>query len=224
MARRDNERYQSYEKDTFDDPPQGPVGVHRGARPFIVRATPFAIVLIAAVAAGMLFWSIFSGQAARILSNRTSAQETTTQTTSVATSNSSATSESSSASASTSESASASASTSASSDHASQSASQSPSQTPEESQQVNMDAQIRVINGTGVTGYANERTTVLQNAGFTNTTAANPDSTTLPAQTVVYYQNDADLATAQRVANTLGISDVQQSSGISTPIEVILMQ
>ena len=30
MARKDTEQYQSYEKDAFDNPPEGPVGVHRG--------------------------------------------------------------------------------------------------------------------------------------------------------------------------------------------------
>ena len=62
MARKDTEQYQSYEKDAFDNPPEGPVGVHRGNRPMIVRVTPFIIVLVAAVAAGVLFWSIFSGE------------------------------------------------------------------------------------------------------------------------------------------------------------------
>ena len=47
-----DEQYQSYEKDAFDNPPEGPVGVHRGNRPMIVRVTPFIIVLVAAVAVG----------------------------------------------------------------------------------------------------------------------------------------------------------------------------
>ena len=103
--------------------------------------------------------------------------------------------------------------------------SESAQSTPEESQQVNTNAQITVINGTGVSGYANDRAGVLQNQGFTNVSAANPDATTvLPAQTVVYYQNEADLATAQQVANALGIATVEQSTSIGTPIQVVLMQ
>lgn len=98
--------------------------------------------------------------------------------------------------------------------------------TPEESQQVNTNAQITVINGTGVSGYANDRAGVLQNQGFTNVSAANPDATTvLPAQTVVYYQNEADLATAQQVANAWVSPPWNNPRRSRTPIqEVVLMQ
>lgn len=225
MARKDTEQYRSYEKDAFDNPPEGPVGVHRGNRPMIVRLTPFVIVLVAAVAAGVLFWSIFSGEAANMFNRRSEQTQTTAQTSQVASSSSADESASGTASHS-SQSASASESTSAE-DTPSQTPSESESaqSTPEESQQVNTNAQITVINGTGVSGLANGRAGVLQNQGFTNVSAANPDATTvLPAQTVVYYQNEADLATAQQVANALGITTVEQSASIGTPIQVVLMQ
>lgn len=225
MARKDTEQYRSYEKDAFDNPPEGPVGVHRGNRPMIVRLTPFVIVLVAAVAAGVLFWSIFSGEAANMFNRRSEQTQTTAQTSQVASSSSADESASGTASHS-SQSASASESTSAK-DTPSQTPSESESaqSTPEESQQVNTNAQITVINGTGVSGLANDRAGVLQNQGFTNVSAANPDATTvLPAQTVVYYQNEADLATAQQVANALGITTVEQSASIGTPIQVVLMQ
>ena len=32
MAKQDKETYDSYEKDVYDNPPAGPMGVHRGAR------------------------------------------------------------------------------------------------------------------------------------------------------------------------------------------------
>lgn len=225
MARKDTEQYRSYEKDAFDNPPEGPVGVHRGNRPMIVRLTPFVIVLVAAVAAGVLFWSIFSGEAANMFNRRSEQTQTTAQTSQVASSSSADESASGTASHS-SQSASASESTSAE-DTPSQTPSESESaqSTPEESQQVNTNAQITVINGTGVSGLANDRAGVLQNQGFTNVSAANPDATTvLPAHTVVYYQNEADLATAQQVANALGITTVEQSASIGTPIQVVLMQ
>lgn len=225
MARKDTEQYRSYEKDAFDNPPEGPVGVHRGNRPMIVRLTPFVIVLVAAVAAGVLFWSIFSGEAANMFNRRSEQTQTTAQTSQVASSSSADESASGTASHS-SQSASASESTSAE-DTPSQTPSESESaqSTPEESQQVNTNAQITVINGTGMSGLANDRAGVLQNQGFTNVSAANPDATTvLPAQTVVYYQNEADLATAQQVANALGITTVEQSASIGTPIQVVLMQ
>lgn len=225
MARKDAEQYQSYEKDAFDNPPEGPVGVHRGNRPMIVRVTPFIIVLVAAVAAGVLFWSIFSGEAANMF-NRRSEQTQTTAQTSQGSSSSSADESASGTASQSSQSATAGESTSAEGTPSqTPSESESAQSTPEESQQVNTNAQITVINGTGVSGYANDRAGVLQNQGFTNVSAANPDATTvLPAQTVVYYQNEADLATAQQVANALGIATVEQSTSIGTPIQVVLMQ
>lgn len=225
MARKDTEQYQSYEKDAFDNPPEGPVGVHRGNRPMIVRVTPFIIVLVAAVAAGVLFWSIFSGEAANMF-NRRSEQTQTTAQTSQGSSSSSADESASGTASQSSQSATAGESTSAEGTPSqTPSESESAQSTPEESQQVNTNAQITVINGTGVSGYANDRADVLQNQGFTNVSAANPDATTvLPAQTVVYYQNEADLATAQQVANALGIATVEQSTSIGTPIQVVLMQ
>ena len=225
MARKDTEQYQSYEKDAFDNPPEGPVGVHRGNRPMIVRVTPFIIVLVAAVAAGVLFWSIFSGEAANMF-NRRSEQTQTTAQTSQGSSSSSADESASGTASQSSQSATAGESTAAEGTPSqTPSESESAQSTPEESQQVNTNAQITVINGTGVSGYANDRAGVLQNQGFTNVSAANPDATTvLPAQTVVYYQNEADLATAQQVANALGIATVEQSTSIGTPIQVVLMQ
>ena len=225
MARKDTEQYQSYEKDAFDNPPEGPVGVHRGNRPMIVRVTPFIIVLVAAVAAGVLFWSIFSGEAANMF-NRRSEQTQTMAQTSQGSSSSSADESASGTASQSSQSATAGESTSAEGTPSqTPSESESAQSTPEESQQVNTNAQITVINGTGVSGYANDRAGVLQNQGFTNVSAANPDATTvLPAQTVVYYQNEADLATAQQVANALGIATVEQSTSIGTPIQVVLMQ
>lgn len=225
MARKDTEQYRSYEKDAFDNPPEGPVGVHRGNRPMIVRVTPFIIVLVAAVAAGVLFWSIFSGEAANMF-NRRSEQTQTTAQTSQGSSSSSADESASGTASQSSQSATAGESTSAEGTPSqTPSESESAQSTPEESQQVNTNAQITVINGTGVSGYANDRAGVLQNQGFTNVSAANPDATTvLPAQTVVYYQNEADLATAQQVANALGIATVEQSASIGTPIQVVLMQ
>lgn len=43
------------------------------------------------------------------------------------------------------------------------------------------------------------------------------------SQSVVWYQNDADLATAQKVAETLGVSTVQKAEGIAVPVAVVLM-
>lgn len=122
-----------------------------------------------------------------------------------------------------SQSASASASESPSPSQPSESPSQSPNeeQTPE--QKVNLDASISVINGTATNGYAAQEAQRLQGAGFTNVAPSNPNGMQLPSQSVVWYQNDADLATAQKVAETLGVSTVQKAEGIAVPVAVVLM-
>ena len=61
MAKQDKETYESYAKDMFDNPPAGPMGVHRGARSMASRALPYVIVVIVALLAGLLFWGVNSG-------------------------------------------------------------------------------------------------------------------------------------------------------------------
>ena len=61
MAKQDKETYESYAKDMFDNPPAGPMGVHRGARS-CVQALPYVIVVIVALLAGLLFWGVYSGE------------------------------------------------------------------------------------------------------------------------------------------------------------------
>ncbi len=223
MARKDSEGYDSYPKDAYDDPPEGPVGVHRGARSLGVRLTPFVIVIVAAAAAGVLFWSIFSGEAANMFRRHDSAASQSSSAQVAQTTQ--ATGDESSASTSASESSAASTSSSpVESASPSQSPSASESSTPEESQQVNMESAISVVNGTGQTNHASNEAGKLTAAGFHNVTPTNPNGMALPGQTVVWYQNDADLATAQQVANTLGIATVEQAPGIGEPIVVVLMQ
>ena len=103
---------------------------------------------------------------------------------------------------------------------ASDTASPTESATPE--QIVNKDTQIRVINATNVTGYAQSKANELTNAGYTSVTPSNPTGT-VPTQTVVWYQNETDKATAEDVAQTLGITNVEQSDGLVTPIVVVLL-
>ena len=50
MAKQDKETYESYAKDMFDNPPAGPMGVHRGTRSMASRALPYVIVVIVAIA------------------------------------------------------------------------------------------------------------------------------------------------------------------------------
>ena len=56
---------------------------------------------------------------------------------------------------------------------------------------MNKATQVRVVNATGIQGYAGQQADVLQTAGYTSVEATNP-SGTLPASSVVWYQNETD--------------------------------
>ena len=201
--------YDSYAPDSFDNPPQGPVGVHRGNRSVAVRMAPYLVVIVVAALAGLLVWALFSGQASRLL-------PWTSQASSGTTSSSQASDTSSESSSSTQSSAPASSSTTSS-------ASPSTSSSASAVGSVNKSSSVRIINATSINGYAAQKAAVLAQSGYTNVVASNPAGQ-VPTQSVVWYQNDADAATAKDVANTLGISSVQQVSGTAAPIVVVLLQ
>lgn len=214
MARKDRNTDESYAQDVFDNPPQGPIGVHRGNRSIASRLVPFLIVIIVAAVAGVGAWAAMSGEGAKLFSSGSSASSSSSPSTK--------STASASASASASDTASASASASES---ASESASASPSEStssPASSSSANLSTQVRVVNGTRKTGYAAKQAAVLTGAGYTNVVAANP-SGSLPSASVVWYQNESDLATAQDVAAKLGISNVSKVTNLSAPVVVVLM-
>lgn len=76
-------------------------------------------------------------------------------------------------------------------------------------QEVNYNATIDVLNGTGTAGLAAERAGTLNGAGFANTTPANADDW-ITEVSFVYYADSAFEATAQEVARVLGITNVKQ--------------
>ncbi|KAA8826337.1 LytR family transcriptional regulator [Bifidobacterium reuteri] len=223
---RDKVTYESYEQDVFDNPPQGPVGAHRGSRPVMVRIAPFIIVIVVAALCGFGAWAYGSGEYQNLLNLKTpqstTASSDTTQSTTKSDSSASDSSDSSSSSDSSTSDSSASDDSSSSAD--SSSSDQNAQQQTQQAQTatVNKATQVRVVNGTGVSGYAGQKADVLQTAGYTSVEAANPTGS-LPTGTVVWYQNETDKATAQDVANTLGITAVEQVQGLSAPITVVLL-
>ncbi|PJM78051.1 LytR C-terminal domain-containing protein [Bifidobacterium felsineum] len=224
---RDKVTYESYEQDLFDNPPKGPVGAHRGSRPLITRIAPFIIVILVAALCGFAAWAVSSGEYQNLL-NLKSAQSSTAASTTTKSEKKSDTSKSDSSSSDSASSSDASSNTSDASTDSDSNASSDSSSGDQNTQQqtqtatVNKATQVRVVNGTGVSGYAGQKADVLQTSGYTSVDAANPTGS-LPSSTVVWYQNESDKATAQDVANTLGISDVQQVQGLSVPITVVLM-
>ena len=217
----EKETYESYPADAFDNPPSGPVGVHRGRRSLAVRIAPFLVVIAVAALAGLLAWGFASGELSKIQWpwEPESAQVTTGE--DDADSNQAADSNQDDGDAQSGDDA------QSNDDDAVQdegeSAQQEPQAETEEQidQTVNYNTSVRVINATGINGYAAQQSNILQSVGYTSVIPANPSGGTLPSVNVVWYQNETDLATAQNVADTLGIATVEQATGIADPITVV---
>lgn len=229
MAKQDKETYDSYEKDVYDNPPAGPMGVHRGARSAASRAMPYVIVIIVALLAGLLFWGVYSGEINNLKMPWSSQESPTTSSTEKSKSGESKSkSQSDSDSASGNKTDASNAGSSTDSQQNDQNAGQNAGQNADQAdnataqQVVNTGTEVRVVNATNITGYAQSKADVLVQAGYTSVSASNPTGN-VPSQTVVWYQNETDKATAENVAQTLGISNVQQSDGLVTPIVVVLL-
>lgn len=213
------ENEHKYPADEFDNPPIGPTGMHRGKRSLAVRLVPYIVTIVIALALGIFAWAFFSGAFnQRATTAADTAASTSAQTTE---SSASASSDASSASASSTDAASASSSAEEStSDSASPSDTESSSSS---SATANMAATVIVYNGSGVNGAAASTAQTLMSNGYTDVSAMNPsDYNSLPAATTVWYRTDADLATAQSIASTLGISNVVQVSGLACDVAVVL--
>ena len=226
MAHTEKETYGSYPTDAFDNPPSGPVGVHRGRRSLAVRVAPFLMVIVVAALAGLLAWGIASGELNKVpwpwaQQSAQTAQGSKGGQDDAAADDGDDTQ----------------ADADAQDDAADQGEAdgqdtdgaaqpddatadeQQPESQPE--QTVNYNTSVRVINATGVNGYAAQQSGVLQSVGYTSVIAANPSGGALPSVNVVWYQNETDLATAQNIADTLGIATVEQATGIADPIVVV---
>lgn len=87
---------------------------------------------------------------------------------------------------------------------------------------VNLDAPVSILNGAKIQGLAGRQATKLQDAGFTKVTTGNSTGT-LPATSTVYYATEDLKPTAQKVADTLGVDQVEQDAGkAGTSITVVL--
>lgn len=209
---------ESYAMDEFDNPPKGPAGVHRGRRSAAARYTPFVVVVVVAVLCGFLAWGVLSGEFNKVhwpwspASSQTSSKTSTTAKKKAAEKKAAEKKQQEEAAKKQQEEEAA----------KKQQEEEAAKQQQEQAAQVDRSLSVRVINGTGISGYAATKQSVLNQAGYANVAAANP-SGTLPDATVVWYQNDADKATAEDVANALGISNVQQTSGLGASIVVILL-
>ena len=228
MAHTEKETYGSYPTDAFDNPPSGPVGVHRGRRSLAVRVAPFVVVIVVAALAGLLTWGIASGELNKVpwpwaqQSAQTAQSDQDRQDDAAADNDDDAQADADDQD----DAANQGQADGQGADDAAQSddaATQEPQTEPETQpeQTVNYNTSVRVINATGVNGYAAQQSGVLQSVGYTSVIAANPSGGALPSVNVVWYQNETDLATAQNIADTLGIATVEQATGIADPIVVV---
>ncbi|WP_418218735.1 LytR C-terminal domain-containing protein [Bifidobacterium angulatum] len=210
---------ESYAMDEFDNPPKGPAGVHRGRRSAAARYTPFVVVVVVAALCGFLAWGVLSGEFNKVHWPWSPASSQTSSKTSTTTAKKKAAEKKAAEKKQQEEAAKKQQEEEAAKKQQEEDAAK---QQQEQAAQVDRSLSVRVINGTGISGYAATKQSVLNQAGYANVAAANP-SGTLPDATVVWYQNDADKATAEDVANALGISNVQQTSGLGASIVVILL-
>ena len=210
--------------DEFDNPPKGPAGVHRGRRSAAARYTPFVVVVVVAALCGFLAWGVLSGEFNKVHWPWSPASSQTSSKTSTTTAKKKATEKKAAAKKAAEKQQQEEAAKKQQEEDAAkkQQEEEAAKQQQEQAAQVDRSLSVRVINGTGISGYAATKQSVLNQAGYANVAAANP-SGTLPDATVVWYQNDADKATAEDVANALGISNVQQTSGLGASIVVILL-
>ncbi len=86
---------------------------------------------------------------------------------------------------------------------------------------VDQNLAVKVLNGTGINGYAAEQAGILTGAGYSSVSAANATGWQAEVSTV-YYEGEDNLATAQDVASRLGITNVASTTGLSAPVTVIL--
>ena len=215
---------ESYAMDEFDNPPKGPAGVHRGRRSAAARYTPFVVVVVVAALCGFLAWGVLSGEFNKVHWPWSPASSQTSSKTSTTTAKKKAAEKKAAAKKAAEKQQQEEAAKKQQEEEAvkKQQEEEAAKQQQEQAAQVDRSLSVRVINGTGISGYAATKQSVLNQAGYANVAAANP-SGTLPDATVVWYQNDVDKATAEDVANALGISNVQQTSGLGASIVVILL-
>jgi cytoskeletal protein RodZ len=208
MAYSEQDSHTLSQGDIFDNPPDGPVGVHRGNMTMLRRSVPYFVVLIVAVLAGLLVWGYYSGELSKTLGIK---PETSAQTVSQPKADKKQHSEKKKKKTDKKDKDATAGSNTGSN--------QAPQQAP--APVVNKQIDVQIVNGSGITGYAAQKKSVLNQAGYATVTASNP-SGQVPDESVVWYADEADKATAQDIANTLGVGKVQQQSGIAHAVVVVL--
>lgn len=187
----------TFERDEFDDIAEqgGPLGVHRAPRAWWTRALPVLVAFVLAGAAAYGLATYYWGPGSANAPVAETSPGTSPQPTT----------------------------SPAESPAPEPESSPEPEPEPDPEPVINFDTDITVLNAAGIGGLAATNQEKLEDDGFTSVAASNLTSN-LPDQNTVIYSSDDDAETAARVAEVLGIDDVEQGSppgGAS--IEVILV-
>lgn len=220
MAR--NDQNVSYTPDAFDEPPEGPVGVHRGNPAWYAVIFPYIVALIIAIVAGLLVWAIGSGEISHLsLPWNHSQQAAQSKTEKKAKSDSSREDEDSDDNEDADSSKDNKSNKSNKSDKSDNSDSNNSKDNSASQNAVDKSVAVKVINATKINGYGAKNADKLKQAGYANVTAGNPTGS-VPSDSVVWYKDESQKAAALDVAKALGITAVENEKDISSPIVAVL--
>lgn len=99
--------------------------------------------------------------------------------------------------------------------------SEEPSEDPEEAG-ISYDAQITVLNGSGIPGHAAETAGQLEAAGYTNVETGNYSST-IPETSAIYFAGPELYDTAQNLAGTLLIDLWAENPGAVGTSDIVIV-
>ena len=222
MAR--NNQNVSYTPDAFDEPPEGPIGVHRGNPAWYAVILPYFVALIIAAVVGVLVWAIASGEISHLplpwnhqqQSSQSASPTKPSENKKSAKSDEDKSSEDEDDDDDNNKSEENKSDKKDADDSKDNSANDSKAQTS-----LDKSVAVKVLNATKISGHAAAGADKLKQAGYANVTAGNPTGK-VPGESVVWYKDDSQKAAAEDIAKTLGISAVENEKQIVSPIVVVL--
>lgn len=220
MAR--NNQNVSYTPDAFDEPPEGPIGVHRGNPAWYAVILPYFAALIVAAVVGVLVWVIASGEISHLPLPWNHQQQSSQSASSSKTSENKKSVKSDEDKSSEGEDDDDNKSEENKSDRKDAGDSKDNSANDSKTQtSLDKSVAVKVLNATKISGHAAAGADKLKQAGYANVTAGNPTGK-VPGESVVWYKDDSQKAAAEDIAKTLGISAVENEKQIVSPIVVVL--
>lgn len=216
----------SYTTDAFDDPPEGPVGVHRGNPAWYAIILPYIIVLAIAVTSGLLVWAFTSGEIYHLQLpwNNNNNQNAQSMNNSKKSEKEKSNEEEDSEDNDDFEDSNTEKDQNSNKDKANKTDNKNSKDSENDSNsqaEVDKSVSIKVINATKISGHAASKADKLKQAGYSNVTAGNPTGK-VPSDSVVWYKDDSQKAAAEDIAKKLGITAIENEKEIVSQIVVVL--